>query len=581
MEHANRSIRVRPAAARIHPAASRRRVFARASRGLNGIALGTACWLLLPGASLAVSTSAAQSARSAPSTPASGSTATESSQDPWSWRTLKGPVSDVLAAVAVDRSETTLALGDSEGLAFASIARDPAAPLDSGWRRVRLPGAVVDLAFAADATVWAATARGLWRVDPAGQSSELALAPGDGARRVHRVLLTGRSVLAATDAGLFVSNDARVWTRVVDGLPQSPVVAIAARAVSADRSGTDSFDVFAIADGRLWRLRLDAEAGAVAVGSARRVEIAGQPANQPPVDVVVDFAGDEVVVLFSQAIARTLETGSDPLRWEVVFPVLAPGSIALRLFDAGGAVWLATDQGLMAAAPWPTRWQRAKSPAGHGSTVALAGTADTLFAVGPSRVLVGQRSPGGGNSLGPEASLRLSADPDLRRVHAKVLERAGLEPEYFEKLRRRIGRRGWVPAISLRAGAVYDVDTQGDYDESFTYGQLQQLNDRFNGRSSGIDGSVTFIWDLADVVYNSDAPDLSREARQVVTLRDNVLDEVNQLYFDRRRSLAALARFEDRNDPEALALEIRCQELAAGLDAWTGGWFSEAIEARP
>ena len=64
-----------------------------------------------------------------------------------------------------------------------------------------------------------------------------------------------------------------------------------------------------------------------------------------------------------------------------------------------------------------------------------------------------------------------------------------------------------------------------------------------------------------------------------MTLRDNLLDEINQLYFDRQRTLLALAAFADRSDPEAAALEIRSRELAAGLDAWTGGWFSEQLRA--
>ena len=53
-----------------------------------------------------------------------------------------------------------------------------------------------------------------------------------------------------------------------------------------------------------------------------------------------------------------------------------------------------------------------------------------------------------------------------------------------------------------------------------------------------------------------------------------------QLYFDRQRTLLALSAYADRSDPEAMALELRSRELAAGIDAWTGGWFSEQLAAR-
>jgi hypothetical protein len=40
--------------------------------------------------------------------------------------------------------------------------------------------------------------------------------------------------------------------------------------------------------------------------------------------------------------------------------------------------------------------------------------------------------------------------------------------------------------------------------------------------------------------------------------------------------LLALDAHPDKHSPEAAALRLRAQELAAGLDAWTGGWFSRA-----
>jgi hypothetical protein len=51
---------------------------------------------------------------------------------------------------------------------------------------------------------------------------------------------------------------------------------------------------------------------------------------------------------------------------------------------------------------------------------------------------------------------------------------------------------------------------------------------------------------------------------------------LTQLYFDRRRALLALDAHADKGSPEAVALRLRAEELAAGLDAWTGGWFSRA-----
>jgi hypothetical protein len=82
-------------------------------------------------------------------------------------------------------------------------------------------------------------------------------------------------------------------------------------------------------------------------------------------------------------------------------------------------------------------------------------------------------------------------------------------------------------------------------------------------------------WDLGDVAFHPEELDVAKEAREVIELRDDVLDEVTQLWFERRRVLDDL----DAQPPglEARRLALRADELAAGIDAWTGGWFGARV----
>jgi len=41
--------------------------------------------------------------------------------------------------------------------------------------------------------------------------------------------------------------------------------------------------------------------------------------------------------------------------------------------------------------------------------------------------------------------------------------------------------------------------------------------------------------------------------------------------------LIARGAHPDKRAPETVALRLRAEELAARLDAWTGGWFSRAV----
>jgi hypothetical protein len=72
---------------------------------------------------------------------------------------------------------------------------------------------------------------------------------------------------------------------------------------------------------------------------------------------------------------------------------------------------------------------------------------------------------------------------------------------------------------------------------------------------------------------------VSKEAREIIELRDDVLDEITQLYFERRRTLLQLASQSSARGAEAARLRLRADELGSGLDAWTGGWWSRAASA--
>ena len=66
----------------------------------------------------------------------------------------------------------------------------------------------------------------------------------------------------------------------------------------------------------------------------------------------------------------------------------------------------------------------------------------------------------------------------------------------------------------------------------------------------------------------------------MVQLRDDVLDEVTRLYFERRKLQIELKQDPPKDVDEYIEKELRLQELTANIDAMTGGWFSREIERR-
>jgi hypothetical protein len=177
----------------------------------------------------------------------------------------------------------------------------------------------------------------------------------------------------------------------------------------------------------------------------------------------------------------------------------------------------------------------------------------------------------------PAASFDLSGEPSIQSVHRAAIAYLELHRGRFEPMRRRVNRRGWLPILTLRGDHDTGEGWNTDYDQAYLSGDTRFLVDRDFDRSRDWGVALTLTWDLADLAYHPEEIDVSREARELLELRDDVLDEITQLYFERRRVLAELAALAD---PAAQArLRLRADELAAGIDAWTGGWFSRNAAA--
>ena len=89
-----------------------------------------------------------------------------------------------------------------------------------------------------------------------------------------------------------------------------------------------------------------------------------------------------------------------------------------------------------------------------------------------------------------------------------------------------------MPAVGLRLGVDLDTGRSSDDDEVFVSGDYHLLRDKDEDRSLDLGASITMTWDFRDLAYEPDQIDLSRESRLVIGLRDDVLDEISQLYFE-------------------------------------------------
>ena len=475
---------------------------------------------------------------------------------------------DAVAAVAFDRVGRRLAVGDASG---ALLGR-PGQPL----RRVVGRGPVHALAFTPQAldaqrALLVATGSGLYRVDDEGRSVLLGPGAGELARRSLRLAVAPQALAVATGAGVFVSPDARGWQRLT-ALPSGVATAVALRPAAGGLA------CWSIVGGQPWRLLLRSEGGRMRTLEAARVRAPLLDAEGAK-DLRLDLPGVDVAILYPRAIALRRHADAE---WEVLRLTLPPGARALRLVAALDRLWLATDRGLLVSPTLAGPWRRASPPAGSTAVGDLVGDEATLYAATARGLFVGSpvvATAAAGSRLPrtPEPS----PDPDVRHVHLAALAYLSLQPQRVAMLRRGVRRRGWLPVVRFEIGRQNDESRRTDFDQSFVSGETRHLTDIDQDRSSELALGLTMSWDLGDTAYHPESLDVSKEARAVIELRDNVLDEITQAYFERRRVLADWARLDDRSTPEAERLRLRAAELAAGLDAWTGGWFTRHTAPLP
>lgn len=491
-----------------------------------------------------------------------------------------------------------------------SVDGDPSGRVADAHRLAQL-ARVQDLHFARDGALWIATAGGLWRLDPAdsgGRLEDRSPGGGEAARRVRMVVSHSGVTVVATEAGAYATIDGRSWLHLNGNLPLGPIAALALRRPPAD-AAAQQLELWLVARGTVRRMDLSfspppgashgshATAGAIygrlRVSNSQRVSpVAGLGAGASPVQILLDWPDQDAVLLYESAIAVRNEPGA---AWQIVRPVLPPGAKASWLARVGADYWLATDRGLLRARHWRGPWRRAASPLGSSEVYRVVGAGDEVLAATGQGLFVGRVATGGAWSRRtsvsgsqpldtlpePEAESAGPADPPVLAIQRAALRYVGLRAEYVRDLRRGVKRRGWLPVVSARVAGAFDRDLATDYDEAFLSGETRHLYDRDWRQGRDFDVSLLLTWDLGDIAYNPEAIDLEREARQLISLRDDVLDQINQAYFERQSLLHVLESLPGdgaSTEVDRRKLQLRVDELAAGLDGWTGGWFGHELE---
>lgn len=196
-------------------------------------------------------------------------------------------------------------------------------------------------------------------------------------------------------------------------------------------------------------------------------------------------------------------------------------------------------------------------------------------------------------------------EPTFTEVQAQVYRFFAVPTgQEFNDLRKKIRKRNFLPVISSDSGFSHDLDkvrnNDNDYSSSITKpnagatfspttGSLTYNNNDSNQSSGnywGIargnywDTAVKIEFNLPNTVYDDEETDLFSEIRRFAPIRQDLGEQAQSAYFERRKKEISFILNPATNEAEQIIQNLEIEEYTAKLDSLTGGWFSHALKER-
>lgn len=182
-----------------------------------------------------------------------------------------------------------------------------------------------------------------------------------------------------------------------------------------------------------------------------------------------------------------------------------------------------------------------------------------------------------GHTKGKALTQYFISEPAIEEVQQAAIKYAEVDPGKISNWRKQAAKKAWLPRVTVGldqdinrtvSKSIWGTSGTNTYDGKHYVGPDDET--KYNNNNLGI----SFTWELGDLIWNSAQTSIDVRSRLMVQLRDDILDEVNKLYFERIRVMAELDSLPIEDKKKRFEKELRIRELTASLDGLTGGYFS-------
>lgn len=253
-------------------------------------------------------------------------------------------------------------------------------------------------------------------------------------------------------------------------------------------------------------------------------------------------------------------------RWERITNISLP-SIAVRslvVSDNGEQLFAATGKGVFQL--FSGRWQKIKNGArDNDCNDMLIDKEGFLWVAGREgifKIELGKKAENSGLPFTGADNLRVNfnelfqGEPTIEATQKAAIEYAEANMNKIKSWRKQARLKALFPTVSVG----YDKNVYGSSSGAMAVGPR--------------DWDIDLSWDVADLIWSSDQTSIDSRSRLTVQLRQDIVDQVTHLFYERQRLKAALLLSPPQSEQELFFKRLELQEITANIDALTDGYFS-------
>ena len=166
----------------------------------------------------------------------------------------------------------------------------------------------------------------------------------------------------------------------------------------------------------------------------------------------------------------------------------------------------------------------------------------------------------------------LKHEPNIRDVQKAAIRYAEVNPEKISQWRKQAAKKALLPQLSV--GLERNTADLWHWEGGST---TKSDDDTLRRGRDNLDWDVALSWDLSDVIWSEAQTSIDVRSKLMVELRDDVLDQVNKLYFERLRVKNELDNLAIEDRDRRFQKQLKLEELTASLDSLTSGYYSEQL----